>query len=349
MSLKDNLINTMSNDLRIYRFEDESKDSFINRLFFSALGRWIIQSTLDKNFIENHHRVGVSKSYITRKISKVASEYISLFPSFRTYLDKLTIEKFVARIREEYEKTGYIVSTGFNEFVIASSKNMARIDDRNILIRNNMRDITTKTIGLGSFKTLALSGDIKSFFELLYIPRIDAKEWTSNYIKDLRWGNSSKLGDDTWYFDAENRNSFYNCWMDSYPEKTEIVLYKTNDWDYGFAKRKEGNILGIKIPSWLIGQQNNESEKLFDNDVRRFMYGLKALKNNNAQALLTKKSDHYNLKLFNALPTREKAALQLLTWRKDKFTDEFNYIIPNETFEIVKRLLTNLSIEMEEK
>lgn len=349
MRLKDNLINIMSNELQIYKFEDESEDSFINRLLFSALGLWIIKSTLDKSFIENHNRVGVSKSYITRKISKIVVEYISLFPSFGIYLDKLTAAELVANIREEYEKAGYIVSTGFDEFIIASPRKTASVDDKHIIMRNHIGNINTKIIGLGTFKKLVLNSDIKDFGELLYIPKIDAKEWTSNYIKHLRWGNSSKLGDGTWYFDAESANSFYKCWVNHYPEKSEIVLYKTNDWDYGFAKRDDDNIIGIKIPSWLIGQDNNPSEKLFDNDVRRFMYGMKALKNNNAKAILIRKSDHYNLKLFNALPTREKTALQFLTWRKEKFTDEFDYIIPNETCEAVKKLLSNLSIEMEEK
>ena len=349
MELKDNLINTISNELQIYKYEYESEDSFINRLLFSAIGLWIIQSTLDKNFIENHNRQGVSKSYITRKVSKIVCEYISLFPSFANYLGELTEAEFVARIRQEYEKAGYMVSTGFDEFVIASSRKIAFIDDKYIIMRNYIDNINTRTIGLGVFKSLVLKNDIKDFYELLYIPKIDAKEWTSNYIKRIRWGNSSKLGDGTWYFDAESTNSFYKSWVEHYPKNCAIVLYKTNDWDYGFARKNDDNIIGVKIPNWLIGQESNESEKLFDNDVRRFMYGMKALKENNGKALLIRKRDHYNLKLFNALPTREKTAMQFLGWRIEKFIDEFNFIIPNETYKIVKELILNLSIEMEER
>ena len=47
MRSKDNLINNISNELRIFRFQDENIENFINRLLFSALGIWIIQSTLD--------------------------------------------------------------------------------------------------------------------------------------------------------------------------------------------------------------------------------------------------------------------------------------------------------------
>lgn len=349
MSLKDNLINIMSNQLRIYKFKDESKESFINRLLFSAIGLWMIQSTLDKSYIENHNRVGVSKSYLTRKISKLVDEYISMFPMFSIYLDELSTIEFVAKIREEYEKSGYIVPTGFDEFIIMSPKKIARVDDEYIIMRNHIGVANTKAIGLGLFKKLVSNNEIQDLIQLLYIPKINAQEWTSNYIKRLRWGNASKLGDETWYFEAESKYNFYRCWTNKYPEKESIALYKTNDWDYGFAKIQDDKVIGIKIPDWLIGQGNNESEKLFDNDVRRFMYGLKSLYNNNAKALLIKKTDHYYLRLFNALPTREKTALQFLGWRSEKYMDGFNYIIPNETFGVVKTLLLNLSIEMEEK
>lgn len=349
MKLRNKLINAISYELQIYRFEGESEESYINRLLFSALGLWIIQSTFDKSFIENQNRKGVSKSYLTRKISKLAQEYIYLFPSFRNYLDELTVTEFVALIREEYEKAGYLISAGFDEFVIAAPRKEARVGDKYIIMRNHMGIINTKVIGLGTFKSLNLISDINNFTKLLYIPNINAKEWTSNYIKHIRWGNSSRLGKGTLYFNDESAKSFYKCWTDCYPDKAEIALYKTNDWDYGFARKKDDNIIGVKIPDWLIGQEGSYSEKIFDNDVRRFMYGMKALKDNKAKALLIKKTDHYNLKLYNALPTREKTAIQFLAWRNARFADEFNYLVPSETYEVVKSLLVNLSIEMEEK
>ena len=348
MRSKDNLINNISNELRIFRFQDENIENFINRLLFSALGIWIIQSTLDKSYVENYNQIGVSKSYITRKVTKIAEEYVSLFPNFSIYLDNLTTSDFVAKIREEYEKAGYIVPTGFNEFITISNTRKGIVNDEFMILRNNLGETSTKIIGLGSFKVDNNPKDAIDFMELLYIPKVNAKEWTSNYIERLRWGNASPLGESTRYFDMNIKKNFYNCWSSNYPKVNNITIYKTNDWDYGFAKIHNNVVIGIKIPSWLIGQGNNYSERLFDNDVRRFMYGLKALSDNSVKALLIKKVDHYCLRIFNALPSRENTALQLLGWRSIKYIDEFNYIIPRETYEVVKKLLLNLSIDVEE-
>lgn len=349
MDLKNDLIQQISSDLKISKFNDEEQNDYLNRLIYSAIAVWMIQSTGDKSFKENYNRTGVSKSYLTRKVSTIVSEYISIFPSFRNFLDGLTEVEFVAQLREIYEKAGYIVPVGFDEFVISSSAKTARVNNNWLLIRNSLKSEEIKTIGLGTFFENHSENEFCSIEELFYMPKLDAHKWTIEYIKNLKWIDASRLGEETQFFDAKKVKSFSECWAEQFPNYCEVTLYKTNNWDYGFAKKINANIVGMKIPEWLIGQGNNESEKLFDNDVRRFMYGLKSINNNKAKSIAHKKADYFELKLFNGLPTRELTVLQFLGWRKKGFLDEYNYIIPYELFDSVKKLLEKLSIVIEER
>jgi hypothetical protein len=349
MDLKKDLIKQISSDLKISKFNDEEQDDYLNRLLYSAIAVWMIQSTGDQSFNVNYNKRGVSKSYLTRKISKIVLEYIAIFPSFRVFLDGLTEVEFASLLRENYEKAGYIVPVGFDEFVIASPTKTAKVNDSWLLIRNNFKSVATKAIGLGSFLEKHSEEEFCSLHELFYLPKLNAQKWTVEYIKRLKWVDATKLGMETQFFDAKRMKSFSESWIEQFPEYCEVTLYRKNNWDYGFAKKNNTDIVGIKIPEWLIGQGNNESEKLFDNDVRRFMYGLKAINDNRIKSIAYKKTGYFELKLFNALPTRELTALQFLGWRKKGILDEYNYIFPCELFDSVKNLLEKLLIVIEEK
>lgn len=70
MDIKNNLIEQITRDLKIYQFNDEGKVEYLNRVIYSAIAAWVIHSTCDKSFNENYTKGGVSKSYITKKFPK---------------------------------------------------------------------------------------------------------------------------------------------------------------------------------------------------------------------------------------------------------------------------------------
>lgn len=350
MSLKHEMLQQISKDLKITQYKDEEQNDYLNRVLYSAIAVWMVYSLLDHSFDENYNRIGVSKSYLTRKISKIISEYVQIFPQFRIYLDGLSETEFAVKLREIYEKAGYIVPVKFDEFVIGAPTKIAKVNDSLYLIRNDYKCTGPKAIGLGLFLKKSNDYDnICNIDELFYLSKLNAFDWTSNYIKNLKWIEASKLGENTLFFDPTQNKSFSNCWRDQFPERCKITLYKTNDWDYGFAKKYMNEIIGLKVPEFLIGKNGNTSEKLFDNDVRRFMYGLKAMYNNNAKAIVYKKIDHFELRLLNAILSRELTALQFFGWRKKGILNEYQYTIPYEMFDSVIYLLEKLSITVEVK
>lgn len=351
MDLKSEMIKTMSDDLNIYQFKNELEEEYLNRLIYSAIGLWMQYSILDHdlNDCELYSKRGVSKAYLTRKINKIVMEYISIFPSFADFISDLQIAKFVAKIRTYYEQAGYFVPFGFSEFIIPASIQKAKVNATCLIVRNDFDIENAKSVGLGLFVENKMMNENNTISELFYLPKINAQNWTVEFIENINWANAAKLGEGTQYFDMKRDKSNHECWIEKYPDDCEVTLYKTNDWDYGFSKIYNNKHVGVAIPNFLIGNENTESEKLFNNDVRRFMYGLKAMKNNHTKAIIKSNEDYSELILFNGLPERERITLQFLGWHKKSFLDEYHYIIPMDLLVTVKKILENLSMNIMEK
>lgn len=351
MNMKRDLVKQMGEDLQLYKYVDESDIEYLNRLIYSAIAVWMLHILRDRKFEDNYNRIGVSKKYITRKTSKIITEYSAMFPSFNNFLNGLTETELAVIIRKNYECAGHIVPVGFDEYVRASSVREFRVTNRFKLIRNDFDILQSKVVGLGVYTENYSKDELLCIDKIFYIPKLDAETWTIEYIKNLKWSNAAKLGENVQFFNPISVRTFGDCWMEKFPENSQITLYKTNNWDYGFARKENSEYIGIKIPEWLIGTENNVCDKIFDNDVRRFMYGLKAIYKNNAKAKLVQKVDHFELKLLNALPVRELTALKFFSWNKKSFLDKCNYdyVIPFEFIEPVKYLFNKLSIIIEER
>lgn len=378
MGLEAELIQQMASDLNIYPYKDEKEEAYWNRLLFSGIGLWILYTALDINVndTELYKMKGVSKSYITRKVSKIVTEYIALFPSFKPYItekpqrafkktskeikevvqadlikneNKLEIN-LVPKLREYYEQAGFLVSIGFGEFLTLAETKTAEINNTWQIIRNDFGIKKIRMVGLGMYAKSQLPTEkVHRVHQIFYLQKLTAQDWTAKNIEALNWKKASKLSENAQYFDPNRRKNNSDCWIDTYPKNCDITLYKINDWDYGFAKKVDNRYIGIYIPDYLIGVGNVESAKLYNNDVRRFMNGLKALNNNPINAYAKKKEGYWELKLNSALPERERIALQFLGWHQNLFMDEYHYIIPTDLFSTVKEILGNLSIIIEEE
>lgn len=350
MSYKEELLQQIANNLNIHKFSCEDEKSYTSRILYSAVANWIFTSAHDISFEENYkkEKEGVSKSYITRRVSKIVDEYQELFPAFGEYLNGREPAKVVSKMRETIERAGFLIPTGFDEFVSMPSLKKMKVSDEFYLMRGLCKANEVLAIGLGLYSESDTYEDSVSMKELFYIPEIDAKTWTKEYIDTINWGNSSLLSNAIEFFDPKSKNIFYGCWKDAFPNDVEVTIYKKNKWDYGFAKKTPDEIRGVQIPDYLIGIQGTEADNLFDNDVRRFMYGLKDLYNNNAKSSIVIEKDVCILRLYNALPERELTVLQFMGWHKQDIGNDYHYYISLELLPLLKELLTNLNIILEE-
>lgn len=348
MTYVEELFAQMSNSLNISKLTSETEDNFKNRVLYSAIANWIYVTTSDVSFEENYNKHGISKSYITRRVSRILEEYLELFPTFHFYLGALSASEVISKIRIEMERAGFLTSTGFDEYIeIASSKSL-KINEVLYLIRGSVHSEKTTAVGLGVYHDSSKLNNV-SLGEMFYTPQISAANWTKEYIRQLNWKYSSKHSEQIEYFDPCLKDTFSRCWGDQFPENVEVTIYKRHDWDYGFARKIESNITRVQIHDYLIGTESTKTDILFDNDVYRFMYGLKAIHHNKVYARLEAMGDSMRLKLYNALPSIEQVALQFMGWKQKDVGDNYHYLIPLDLVTTVKELLGNLNITIEEK
>jgi len=348
MKYKSELLIQMADNLNIHQFSCEQTNSYVSRILYSAIANWIYASANDVLFEENYKRKGVSKSYITRRISKIAEEYLTLYPMFHEYLDGKETNEVVSEMREMIEDAGFLTATGFDEFMGLPPLKEMMANDGLYLVRGLCRASGVSSVGLGIFTHSSVCENSSTMKKMFYLPEIDAASWTQEYINSMNWGSGSIIDNELEYFDPLSTNTFSRSWIDSFPKNIDVTLYKKHDRDYGFAQRCEDGIKSIPIPDHLIGVERVETDNLFNNDVRRFMYGLKALNHNKANLKLTLEKDVGVLQLFNALPRREFIALQFMGWPMKNIGDNFRYYIPLKLLQVLKELLLNLNILIEE-
>ena len=75
--LINDLLKTMSSDMNILRFNNETDESFTYRLCYSALGQWCLN--VGRNKAGNN--VGTSKHNQTIVLNELLARYIELFPN----------------------------------------------------------------------------------------------------------------------------------------------------------------------------------------------------------------------------------------------------------------------------
>lgn len=345
--IKYKLFRDMSNYLNIQRYDDESEESFINRLLYSAVGETLLVSTLKKNSMQPMK--GVSKTYISLKNSKYLESLWMISPSFRGYFGDSSSSEVIKKIRLNFELAGVLKPSDFGEFVELAPILFSKIGPEFYFSRNNLSSKQRRASGLGFYeKVESIHQKYVSISKLFDLNEMNAHEWTKKYIQKLNWQNAGKLNLDTGiqFFNPKLNKSLSNCWSNEFPKNVGITLYKKNDFDYGFAKMLDDKAIGIYIPTFFINI-SNPSNNMLGGDVRRFMYGLKSIHDNKSNALLETRENYTKIKFFNKLPVRETMLMRMCGWPVKNYDNEFEYLIPNELVSVCKQVVENLSIRCE--
>jgi len=338
------LLNEISNYFGLWRYVDETEESFVNRLLYSAVGETLLVSALKKSPLQPIE--GVSKTYITLKNSKYLESLWMTYPSFKNYFGDTSASEVIKNIRLYYELAGILRPSDFGEFVGLAPPLFSKLGNDFYYSRNNLSSNHRTATGLGFYETIeSPKQEHVSIDKLFDLNEMNAHEWTRKYIRKLNWQNASQLDLSTGiqFFNPKLNKSLSNCWGNEYPKNVEVTLYKINDFDYGFAKKNDEKVLGTYIPSFYITAKN-PSNNMLGGEVRRFMYGLKSMYGNKMKALFEKHMDYTNIKLFSKLPIRETMLLKMCGWPVGKYDNEFEYLVPNELVTVCKHVIENLSI-----
>jgi hypothetical protein len=332
----------IAKDMKISRFPNETENDFIGRVIYSALSEWIKASTFDRKIDDQEGvtDVGCTKHHITRKCGDILEGFLEVYPQIKSYF--FSIEEKEQKPIQEIQKRlllGGVLVSGENNTVQLSQEKSGFISDTLFFERGNFFKMGKQVSGLGCYtNTISQNIPISQFEDLFFIPPENAEETFHSFyqLMESKFETFSTVPEYWNFFDFSSKRSFYNSWVGHFNEEGKITVYKNsnNPLDSGLAKHSNEELSIAKFPSHIAETK----------EIRRIMYGLRAIENNPCQAKLTLKGDSVSLEFYTSLPQREQTLLYMIAWPVRNMYDRTQYIAQIEFLPTIKKMLNNLNV-----
>ena len=332
--MMNDLLCAMSNDMNIPRYQNESDESFIYRLCYSALGQLCLSTAANST----RSAVGTTKHNQTIVLSDLLSRYRELFPQIaERFVDSSNQQtSFSVSVRRVYEETGYLLTDSANHNRIANYGRTVRIGDKFLFF-----GFSRKTHEVNGFGTFANPTDylisVKDFLirdslssEAYFKIRFDPIDF---YERDI---DLSELE----FFNPKSNNVPSMSWTKK-PETDCTIARKTKAGPFYRVMKINDEIQFSDDP---IEQQNDGFTSY---EYRRLSFALKSHYSNPLKATITKLDELYSkISIGGHLPNREYYLLLLLSWPEQDAFDKVNFIIRNDLLVDATTALADIGIEI---
>ncbi len=328
------LYKTVSSDLKITRFNNESEESFRCRLVYSALGKWILTLFSDRDFEESELEQ-VSKTHVTITAINVIDSYKKLDPLLLNYFydDK----KLINLIENIYLKTGY-VNSGYYSFKKQNKMARVAIGKKCLVIDDVAKNRKMRGLGFwGNSSNTNVSLD-----DFLLVDE-NAHDYANKLISQLKFIKFDAIyGKNEIYNIERNRWEFYsNKLLDKYA----YLIVKIDDGlDYKILKKVGNDIYGASIPTLYTNQSNDFN---FFHEVWRFILGICSLDGQKAKCYFKKYNDYIKIRFGGfILPLQEEAILKCMCWPLNDCLNSSEFITDISMESAIIDLLNRLSIDI---
>jgi hypothetical protein len=329
------LITTMAIDMNINRFKGESDDSFIYRLFYSALGQWCLRTAQNSS----EGIVGTTKHNQTIVLNELLQRYAELFPdTANKFIDASNRQmNFSVHIRRVYEETGYLLTDKSNRNKLVNFGRTIRIGNTSLFFGVPSKEQTVNGLGVFTSPTTHSS----TILEFLIRDRLTCEEYfqsrydiTDFYEKDI---------------DIEELQ-FFNPLSTNVPSQSWSATMVT---DYSVARKSEWGpfyrVIKESSKTLLFADEivEPQSDSLTSYEFRRMYFALKAHYNNPIRAGIIKQDEDYSkIRIGAHLPNREYYFLLLLSWPINNAFDKVSFLIRNDFIPEVIATLKNIGINV---
>lgn len=326
----ENLYATISSDLMINQFDNETDTQFICRLVYSAVGRWIMNLFNSKILLDDKK---ISKIYITNYAINILESFKKIDSDIDDYF--LNEKSFINMIENVYCSVGYINDELYYYIVPERSANI-KISNKCLVIDIDTKE--RKMRGLGIWKKLtSLDFSLEKF--LFFYE--NAEEYAKKFVRELKY---SKFNEE--YGNIELYNIEKNKW-DSFSEKNTLkyeyyILKIDNGMDYQMLKRVNDVLYYANVPKVYF----DKNEKNFKYEIWRIILGICSLNGKQCKCKVSKKSNNaINIKLCGyALPSLEESLLKCMAWPVGNCLEMYYYITELSMKDAICELLNKLSI-----
>lgn len=328
------LLDTMSADMNISRYRNESDESFTYRLCYSALGQWCLNVGRNKMGSE----IGTTKHNQTIVLNELLARYAELFPFVSDYFVDTSSQptNLSVFIRRVYEETGCLLTDERNHNRLANFGRSVRIG--NVSLFFGLPSEVRAVNGLGVFSApTTYEVSIKDFLirdsltcEEYFKAHFDPIDFCGRDIdlQELEFFNplANSVPSQSW-----NKNLVTDC--------SVARKFKTGPF---FRVMKTPD--GVRFADEPVEVQ---SDNFTSYEYRRLYYTLKSHYGNPLRVRITKIDEEYTrIRVSGCLPNREYYFLLLLSWPERSAFDKVNFIIRNSLLEEIFSMLENIGLKI---
>lgn len=330
------LIEEISKDLGIIKFQTEDEKSYNCRVIYSCLACWIKASTLDFSQSDDA-AIGVSKSHILNKNQRILEEILARLPDAKTYFydEKMNV---VSEMRDRLIKIGELDQVGFKTDIALHRRESISFFagvQREMGYLFGERSIA---VGLSQIKLVQKDRTVN---EKIAIETEDACSWLEQYLQNAIWRKVNELDDKYQYFNPYIKSgNNHGCWQNVCPEDN-YVLFRNESrtgYEYFMLNRRNNGIYLNKIDSFLVSL----------GEVKRMMFALRKQGNNAVRAYTKVQKDCVRIILGATVPDREENILYTYAWPIGKFNHKTHWIMLPSIWEYIQVILNLLGIEIME-
>lgn len=331
----DDLLKTMSADMNISRYLNESDESYTYRLCYSALGQWCLATASNKT----RNEVGTTKHNQTIVLNELLTKYTELYPSIADqFIDTSNQPRaFSVFIRRVYEETGYLltdenncnrlanygrsISVGNHTLFFGLTKNTHAINGLGVFAQQTGYEVTTKDFlirdNLTHEQYFKVRFDLIDFYDRdIDITELEFFNPLAKSVPSLSWG----------------KNLVTDC---SVARKTELGPF------YRVQKTAEG----LQFADEPVEIQ---SDNFTSYEYRRLYFAMKSYYGNPLKArIIMIDEDYAKIQIRGHLPNREYYFLLLLSWPERSAFDKVCFVIRTGLLDEALAVLENIGLEVE--
>jgi hypothetical protein len=327
------LFETMSKDMSITRYYNESDESFIYRLCYSALGYWCLAIANSRT----GHEVGTTKHNQTITLNELLTRYSEQFLCIaERFIDSSGQPRaFSVFIRRIYEETGYLLTDENNCNRLAKFGRSIKFGNEALFFGLPSEIHSINGLGIFGIPT-AYEVTINDFLirdnltcEQYFKARFDPIDF---YERDI---DIQELE----FFDSLTKSVPSQSWSRNL-ETDCSVARKT---EYGPYYRVMQTHDGVQFADEPVEAQ---SDNFTSYEYRRLYYTMKDHYENPLKIKVTKLDEEYaKIQTHGHLPNREYYFLLLLSWPERSAFDKTSFIVRHAFLDEVIAVLENIGLK----
>jgi hypothetical protein len=351
--MNDDLKRDMARDMGIVRFENETEESFNQRLIYSAGAEWVKTLVYGNSYADianlkeqESNYTNVDIMYIKTHLSTVIEAYLQMFPISKTWFNEenLSISQKASRW------AGRIIRDTINTYNIAENESrrmtpvptsIYQYGEKAYLLRGEQETVHHGfNVGVAKWKLLQKEPEIYDIDTRIINVKV------SDYYKILdeqaKWKNVD-LRSQYLRFKLGTTGAYSRAWIpcklsDIKPADGIVVLKMADEYNGGYfmVKNENQNLLAADLDPWYTSSR----------EIYRILYALNFHNGIPAEFKVEQYADHMILNMHCAVPDYENRIIMNCSWPASSYHSLYQRIIPQMLWEVVKETLDYLNIKI---